>query len=170
MRRDNTFNLTAVYGPTTRFLSLVAAALCGVVWGLSYGWPGLEDSAPLFLWGAAGFLSVANFSMTDTDRYQNLLRRYLSFKGALSAMMGFLLALALMEILFGRSIIPPPLEVALGLNLVILFLEWGMRLKVGKIQVTDERLRYIVKEYPWIVVIWLILSITTLIALWILIG
>ncbi len=170
MRRNNTFNLTAVYGPTTRFLSLIAAALCGAVWGLSYGWPGLEDSAPLFLWGAAGFLAVANFSRTDRDRYQNLLRRYLSFKGALSAIMGFLLALALMEILFGRTITLPPLQVALGLNLVILFLEWGMRWRVGKMQVNDEGLRHIVNEYPWIVVIWLILSVTTLITLWFLLG
>lgn len=170
MRQNNSFNLTAVYGPTTRFLSLLAAALCGAVWGLSYGWPGLDGAAALFLWGAAGFLSVANFSMTNTDRYQNLLRRYLSFKGTLSALMGFLLALALMEILFGRTITLPPLQVALGMNLVILFLEWGLRLKVGRMQVTDERLRHIVKEYPWIVIIWLILSITTLIALWFLLG
>ena len=165
MNRIKTVNLTAIYSVETRKVSLIVALITVIIWGVDKLHPiFISELSDILLWILVVALFVANFSNTRGDPYQNLLRRYLSYKSVLCALIGFLMSISFVEIFYGFRFESSTLIFALVINLGLLLIELGLRIFGGYIELSNEGIMHILNDNR-ILWIWGIASLFSLVGI-----
>ncbi len=151
--------------PSTRKIALILACFSAGLWAVSVWDSALVVPVPIFLWTTVVALFLANYSESGKREHGWVLSKYISFKHAVSAGIGFLMAIALMEILFGLRYRLSPLYLALGINLMILIIEWGIRRNIIGHMNNNKYLKRWLYGPGWLIGSWLVFSVVTLVVI-----